>query len=443
MPKKTFVLDTNVLLHNPNALESFADNDIVLPMTVIEELDKFKKHSDELGRNARQVIRRLDELRHKGNLREGVPLDNSRLDPEQTPGLLRIYTGKGVLRGKELDLEVPDNKIIRVAYRLFQSGENVTFVSKDINVRLKADALGLNVQDFDKQKVNVDKLFTGITEMTLDGDAINQLHREGSLELPDIELYPNEVALLIDASNPKHRSMARYKNNSFIPIDQQKTEQVWNIHPRSKEQRIALELLLDPEVQVISLVGNAGSGKTLLALAAALDQVQNKKLYEKILVTRPIIPMGKDIGYLPGDKDEKMQHWMHPIFDNLDYLMHKKKKDQQSVRKAIEELIRSHTLEIEALTYIRGRSIPRQFVIIDEAQNLTPHEIKTIISRAGEGTKMVLTGDPQQIDNPYLDASSNGLTYAVERLKSHKIHGHIILAKSERSELSSVATELL
>ncbi len=441
MSKKTFVLDTNVLLHNPHAIESFADNDIVLPMTVIEELDRFKKNSDELGRNARHVIRHLDALRHKGNLREGVPM-NSICDSE-CPGMLRIFAGKGEINGADLDLEVPDNKIIRVAYHLFQKGENVIFVSKDINVRLKADALGLKVQDFDKQKVNYDHLFTGCRDITVPKDTIDKLHYDKSISIEGYKLQPNECAMLIDEINPRHTSLAQYKNDAFIPFNHSNDDQVWGIHPRSKEQRIALELLMDPDIQLVSLVGNAGSGKTLLALAAALELVLHKKLYEKILVSRPIIPMGKDLGYMPGDKDDKMQHWMHPIFDNLDYLMHKVKKDSQSVRKSIEELMRNHTIEIEALTYIRGRSIPRQFVIIDEAQNLTPHEIKTIISRAGEGTKMVLTGDPDQIDNPYLDASSNGLSYAVERLKSHPIHGHISLRKSERSELSSAAANLL
>ena len=441
MAKKTFVLDTNLLLHNPQAIEAFADNNIVLPMTVIEELDRFKKNNDELGRNARHVIRHLDTLRHNGNLREGVKLSCS-LDAKEC-GTLRIFAGRGDIQDADLDLEIPDNKIIRVAYHLHKAGENVIFVSKDINVRLKADALGLKVCDFDKQKVNFDRLFTGFTSIEVNKEVIDTLHHDKHATIPGVVLCPNEFALLTDNLNPKHTTIARYKNNEFIPLCSKYDDQVWNIHPKSKEQRLALELLMDPDVQLVSLVGNAGSGKTLLALAAALELVLTKKTYEKILVSRPIIPLGKDLGYLPGDKDDKMLHWMHPIFDNLEYLMHKTKKDTQSIRKGIDELMKNHTIEIEALTYIRGRSIPRQFVIIDEAQNLTPHEIKTIISRAGEGTKMVLTGDPNQIDNPYLDASSNGLTYAVERLKNVTIHGHILLKRSERSELSSVAAELL
>jgi PhoH-like ATPase len=441
MSKKTFVLDTNVLLHNPKAIESFADNDIVLPMTVIEELDKFKKNNDELGRNARQVIRDLDRLRCKGNLREGVKLQNKPLEEES--GSLRIFTGKGDIKDTEMDLKVPDNRIIRVAYHLKQQGENVIFVSKDINVRLKADALGLEVRDFDKQKVNYDTFFTGFREIETSAEIINKLHHDKEVNIEGAEYLPNEFAILKDNTNPKHTGLARYKENKFIKLCPKYDDQIWNIHPKSKEQRFAFELLMDPDVQLVSLVGSAGSGKTLLALATGLEQVINKKMYEKILVSRPIIPMGKDLGYLPGDKDDKMQHWMHPIFDNLDYLMQKMKKDNQSTRKKIDELMKSHTIEMEALTYIRGRSIPRQYVIIDEAQNLTPHEIKTIISRAGEGTKMILTGDPNQIDNPYLDASSNGLTYAVERLKIDKIHGHILLQKSERSDLSSIAARLL
>lgn len=441
---KTFVLDTNVLLHSAQSLESFKDNIVVLPMAVIEELDKFKKDQDELGRNARQVIRRLDALRVKGSLSKGVPLDNA--NGKTGPGILKIVTGKGHIEHNEFDMEMPDNRILRVAYHLHKDGENVILISKDINLRLKADALGIQVMDFEKQKVNFDELFTGYKELTVPAGIVDAFYQNKTITLPEEEIFPNEFILLRDEGNPKHTALAKGRMDNVLTLMAQHDEPTWNIRPRSKEQRMALDLLIDPEIQLVTLVGQAGSGKTLLALAAGLELVLQKKVYEKILVSRPIVPLGKDIGYLPGTKDEKLVHWMQPIFDNLDYLMHSMhgdKKDFQSIRKYVDDLMKNHLLELEAITYIRGRSIPRQFVIVDEAQNLTPHEIKTIVSRAGEGTKMVLTGDPYQIDNPYLDASSNGLTYTVERFKHLPIHGHITLRKSERSPLAAAAAEYL
>jgi len=436
--KKTFVLDTNVLLHSAQALNSFTDNNIVLPMAVIEELDRFKKNQDELGRNARQTIRTIDRLREKGNLREGVKLnDNS--------GLLRIVSGHGEIKNSSLNMELADNRILRVACMLKEEKENIIFISKDINLRLKADALGLKVNDFEKEKIKFDELFSGCRQLNVNDEIIDELYEKNEIISPDETLFPNEFALLSSNINPKH-SVIGYLNsegrfsrlNGFFDKNL-----VWNIKPRNKEQKMALSLLMDPEIKLVTLIGQAGSGKTLLALAAALESTIHGTLYERILVSRPIVPMGNDIGYMPGDKQEKLKHWMQPIFDNLDYLMHGGKKDTQSSSKKIDDLFNSRKIEIEALTYIRGRSIPRQFVIVDEAQNLTPHEVKTIISRAGEGTKMVLTGDPYQIDNPYLDSSSNGLTYCVERMKDKQIHGHITLHRSERSELAALAAECL
>jgi PhoH-like ATPase len=441
MPK-TYVLDTNVLLYSAQAIESFEDNLVVIPMAVIEELDKFKKHQDELGRNARQVIRRLDELRVKGKLSEGVRLDNAA--GGKPGGTLKVVTGKNEIFEGNLDMEVPDNRILRVAYQLHKSGDQVILISKDINLRLKADALGIQVEDFENQRVNFDELYTGFRELSVPGEQIDAMYQSKSAELPGLDLCPNEFVLLRDQNNPKHSALGWAKDGKNIELlPNRADDKVWNIHPRSKEQRMALSLLMDPDVQLVTLVGQAGSGKTLMALAAALESVLQLGIYEKILVSRPIVPLGNDIGYLPGDKDEKLEAWMQPIYDNLDYLMHTEKRDSQSVRRQIDDLKRNHKLELEAITYIRGRSIPRQFVIVDEAQNLTPHEVKTIISRAGEGTKMVLTGDPYQIDNPYLDACSNGLSYAVERFKRLGIHGHVTLRKSERSPLAAAAAEFL
>ena len=439
-PEKYFVLDTNVLLHNAEALSSFSDNVIVLPMTVIEELDKFKNHSDELGRNARRVIRELDTLRHKGSLATGVEMDNG--------GSVMVLLEHDVAQHPALDCRVPDNRILAVAHTLHMQKKKVVFVSKDINARLKADALGFDVQDFEKQKVNIDELFSGYRELDVPAELINTFYADHKMEVDDFELMPNEFILLRDENDPKHAALARAVDENHLARLIPDYEAAWQIRSRSKEQRMALELLMDPNVAIVTLVGQAGTGKTLLALAAALESTIIGKRYDKILVSRPIIPMGKDLGYMPGDKDEKLAHWMQPIFDNLTFLMgggsgSHDEAQEETARKKVEKMLRDQLVEMEALTYIRGRSIPSQYVIIDEAQNLTPHEVKTIISRAGEGTKMVLTGDPYQIDNPYLDSSSNGLTYTVERLKSLPVHGHITLRKSERSTLAAVAADYL
>ena len=438
--KKYFVVDTNVLLHNADSITSFADNTVVLPMSVIEELDKFKSHTDELGRNARHVIRQLDALRQKGKLGDGVPMDHG--------GTLMIYMEKGKCVDTGLDMHVADNRILAVAFTLLQKGEKVIFVSKDINARLKADALGIEVMDFEKQKVNIDELYRGQRELLVPASVINEFYQKKQVTTEGLDLMPNEFVLLRDENDEKHTALTRALGSEMLGPLYEEYETVWNIRSRSKEQRMAFELLMDPTVQLVTLVGQAGTGKTLLALAAALECVITLKRYDRILVSRPIIPLGKDLGYMPGDKDEKLAHWMQPIFDNLTFLMtdgskRKEHETDESAKQKVDKLLQAHVVELEALTYIRGRSIPRQFVIVDEAQNLTPHEVKTIISRAGEGTKMVLTGDPYQIDNPYLDTSSNGLTYAVERLKQNKIHGHITLLKSERSMLAGVAADLL
>ena len=438
--RKYFVLDTNVLLHNADSITSFDDNVVVLPMSVIEELDRFKSRNDELGRNARRVIRNLDHLRGRGRLSDGVEMENG--------GILRIYPEGDHILNPGMDLAVADNRILAVAFTLFSQGEQVVFVSKDINARLKADALGMAVMDFEKQKVNFDELFAGHRELEVPAEVIDQFFADKELTGEDLELIPNEFVLLKDVGNPKHTALARANVDNHLVKLNSRYDTAWYIRPRNKEQRMAFELLLDPTIQIVTLIGQAGTGKTLLALAAALSEVVENRHYEKILVSRPIIPLGRDLGYLPGDKDEKLMNWMQPIFDNLAYLMgsgtfRREKEDDESLRQKVDALLRDHVVEMEALTYIRGRSISGQFVIVDEAQNLTPHEIKTIVSRAGEGTKMVLTGDPYQIDNPYLDSSSNGLTYAVERLKSLSIHGHITLRKSERSRLAEVAASYL
>jgi len=435
---KTFVLDTNVLLHNHGAIDVFADNKVVLPMAVIEELDQFKTRNDELGRNARAIIRNLDALRALGSLGEGVTMENG--------GTLQILTSLNLPKNIDLDPQVMDNRILRVAWHLHREGGQVIFVSKDINARLKADALGMTAQDFEKEKVDFDDLYTGYREIQVSAKQVDEFFEKEEVTLSEHEFYPHEFILMRDETNLKHTALGRAKGRDSVGHLNPKWEHAWNIKGRSKEQRMAFEILLDPAVELVTLVGQAGTGKTLLALAAGLEMTIKHKRYEKLLVSRPVIPMGNDIGYLPGSKDEKLFHWMQPIFDNLAFLMGDKKEQNGNTASAshrLDDWIEEEIIELEALTYIRGRSISNQYVIVDEAQNLTPHEVKTIVSRSGEGTKMVLTGDPNQIDNPYLDTSSNGLSYTVEQLKSQKVHGHITLNKSERSTLAAVAAEYL
>jgi len=434
--RKSFVLDTNVLLHNAEAIHSFADNEVVIPIDVIEELDQFKKENTDLGRNARAAIRTLDALREKGRLGEGVPLN-------EEGGTLRVVLKPGSLTQAGLTEDTPDNRILSVAYEIHSRGEKVVFVSKDINARIKSDALGLTTMDFEKQKVDFDKLYSGWREVTVSGEEIDAFYAEKRLKIDLDGFLPNEFVLLKDSANNQHTALGKRGKGEgeIVPLSSAEVKP-YGISPRNLQQAIALELLLLDKVQLVTLVGRAGTGKTLLALASGLHKVIRERQYERLFVTRPIMPLGKDIGYLPGTKDEKLANWMGPIFDNLKLLL-RTKGGQGSVDRRIDELQDAGSLEMEALTYIRGRSIPGQFILVDEAQNLTPHEVKTIISRAGEDTKMVLTGDPYQIDNPYLDSSSNGLTYTAERMKGEEIFGHITLEKSERSDLASIAAERL
>jgi PhoH-like ATPase len=430
---KSFVLDTNVLLHNAASLTSFADNDVILPMRVLEELDRFKSTNDELGRNARLAIRTIDSLRDGGSLKDGVRLPAG--------GLLRVAASTPLPEALGLDPSESDNLILGVGYVLKQNGARVIFISKDINARVKADALGIVAQDFEKEKVRFDELFRGWRTLKVPQAVVDGFYAQKYWSPGDAELAPHEFVVLEDETNQKHTAVGRYlsKQNRVIGLSSDRNV-AWNVRARSLEQRMSIELLLDDDVKLVTLVGQAGTGKTLLALAAALQRVVQDRKYEKILVTRPVMPLGRDIGYLPGSMEEKLSHWMQPIFDNLKFLLSGRFRPGNETA---DDLLNTGTVELEALTYIRGRSISEQFIIVDEAQNLTPHEIKTIVSRAGEDTKMVLTGDPYQIDNPYLDSSSNGLTYAADRLKRSDITGHMTLTRSERSPLASLAAERL
>ncbi len=426
---KTFVIDTNVFIHKPDCILSFRDSNVVVPLWVLEELDKLKTFSDEKGRNARQAIRFLDEVGKHGDLNkgakvgEGITLSVSLVQSSEVP--------------IDLNKDKVDNKILLTALSLKNEGREVFFVSKDINARVKATALGLRAVDYEKQKVNILELYPGWREVETSEEMIDRL-LQGNPVPWDQKLYPNEFVL---AGNPKieTRVIARHMDGTVTGLYGE-MEPVSGIVPLNEKQRMAFELLLDPEISLVTLVGKAGTGKTLMAIAAGLYQVLEQETYKRVLVSRPVIPMGKDIGYLPGAKNEKLTAWMQPLFDNLEYILSVYKKQNL---KNVDSLLNNNLLELEALTYIRGRSLPDQFLIVDEAQNLSPHEIKTIVSRAGEGTKVILTGDPYQIDSPYLDSSSNGLTYLVEAMKGQKIFGHVTLDKSERSLLAELAAELL
>jgi PhoH-like ATPase len=436
---KNYVLDTNVLLHDPQAIFRFEDNTVIVPLTVIEEIDRFKKEQSETGRNARQISRMIDGFRKEADLVDGVPLEEG--------GIFRvaIYREDAMrLLPPELRGDKADNQILAVAKELEDVGDQpVVFVTKDINLRIKADAIGLNAEDYESDKVSIDDLYTGTAESVVTGEQIDLFYEQGFLEMEG-EFKANQGITLVDEGNPSHSAIGRFcsARQQLVPLLRFAKEGVWGIHPRNREQQFAFDLLLNDDIQLISLLGKAGTGKTLLALAAGLLKTADESVYSRLLVSRPVFPMGRDLGFLPGDVEEKLAPWMQPIFDNVELLL--TSVDEGGKRKrGHRELIDLGLLEIEPLTYIRGRSIPRQYLIVDEAQNLTPHEIKTIITRAGEGTKIVLTGDPYQIDNPYVDSSSNGLTYAVERLKGQDLAGHVTLSKGERSPLAELAANLL
>ncbi len=469
---KHFVIDTNVLLHNPNALFVFQENHVIIPFPVIEELDKMKRREDDLGRNARECIRHLDHLRERGRLIEGVKWGETSprvgaggsSAPEGKTGTIRIdvidHDRPSVIRE-----DIPDNRIIAVAHRLMQEGFRTVFVSKDLSARIKSDSLGIRTEDFENQKVDADALYTGFLTLDTHGDLIDELYDQRMLSLerladalaakgPDGTTYqrtvqPNQYVVLKDARDENHTGLGRRLADTahVVPVTGPR-KPVFGIMARNVQQTMALDLLLEDEIKMVTLLGSAGTGKTLLAIAAGMSKVFSEERYDKLLVARPIMPMGRDIGYLPGDKDEKLTAWMQPIFDNLSYLLSTRGHNLQSAEshsteQRVQKLMADGKLILEPLTYIRGRSIPHQFMIVDEAQNLTPHEVKTIVSRVGEGTKIVLTGDIGQIDNPYLDSSSNGLSYAVEKMKGLSLVGHITLQKSERSELASLAAARL
>ena len=429
-----FVLDTNVILYDPNAVLKFKNSDIYIPFSVIEEIDRFKKDMGENGRNARYFSRFIDDLRGQGKLSEGVLL-------ESTSSYVHVVSDFKTPYDPSLNGSA-DNRILGLTVYIEKtySKKKVTLITQDINMRIKADVLGLVAEDYDVQDVDFEDLYSGQKDIDISSKDLVHFYKQKSLVLDDEKLISNQYVIMKDAHDKKRSALGRYdsKKKHILPLLSE-CENAWGVHPRNTEQSFALDSLLNDKISVVTVLGKAGTGKTLLALAAALQKTLEERCYHRILVSRPIFPMGRDIGYLPGDVEEKLNPWMQPIFDNIEFLMDYDKTSTGRAR----ELIHQGIINIEPLTYIRGRSIPKQFLIVDEAQNLTPHEVKTIITRAGEGTKVVLTGDPYQIDNPYVDSSSSGLTYVIERFKGHPISAHVTLSRGERSELAELAANLL
>lgn len=440
---KIYVLDANVLLHEASAIYQFQDNLVVIPMVVIEELDTFKKEQDETGRNSRQFSRLVDKLRSVGKIATGVQI-------REGSGYLKVdmedHLDKHMVR---FDKKSNDNKILGTAlkYQAEFPEKKVVLVSKDINLRIKADLCDIPCEDYSHDKVDTDDLYTGMTVVGVDKSVIDGFYANGSVSREDWEEMPqlkaNQYILLKNGANKRGLCRFDKKEGRLVPLRLPEGG-IWGIKPKNLEQKIAFDLLLNEDIKLVSLVGKAGTGKTLLAVAAGLLKSVDEQRYKKLIVSRPIIPMGKDLGYLPGDINEKMGPWMKPIMDSVDFLLSGNKGQGNSGTTAKgKELLEQGMMEIEPLTYIRGRSIPHQYIILDESQNLTPHEIKTIITRVGEGTKIVLTGDCFQIDSPFLDATSNGLAYVVNKFSDEEIAGHITLIKGERSELAEIATNIL
>jgi PhoH-like ATPase len=442
--KKIFILDTNILLNDPKSIFAFEDNDVIIPITCIEEIDKFKRDQNGRGRNARTISRIFDRLRLRADqsLSKGVVLENG--------GLLRIELGWSAIRSYPYRSDSNlsnDERILAVALEAKTNPKElpVVLLSRDTNLRIRANAMGIDAQDYISDHTDIEALYTGLKEVFISGERIEKLYQEGELDMPEGRFFRNEYILLHNEENPVRTGLARVSTDKSKLLARGKgKQQVWGITPKNLEQRIAMDLLLDDSIPLVSLIGQAGTGKTLLALAAGLNKSVDESLYRRLLVSRPIFPMGKDLGFLPGEVQDKLRPWMQPIYDNLEMLLDTgETKKPEMFAPGAQDLVDQGMLVVEPLTYIRGRSIPNQYLIVDEGQNLTPHEIKTIISRAGHGTKVVVTGDPYQIDNPYLDSQSTGLTHLVERFKDSPLAGHITLVKGERSELAQAATELL
>lgn len=433
--RKTYILDTNILLHDPNSIFQFADNVVVIPIEVIIEIDRFKHEISSRGQNAREVSRLLDQVRESQSLASGAKLPGG--------GMLRVYCGQEhALAAKNV---YADTEILRIAREIqaAEPGGKVVIVTKDINLRIRADALGLLAEDYTTDRVGLAELYTGRIELAESPEAINRFMADGVMPLPvGTSIYPNEYVLLRSNNGTAASALARVdaKCERLVRVNESK-KPVCGIRPKNKEQYFAFDALFCEAIKLVTIMGKAGTGKTLLAMAAGLQQVLYDKLYRGLVVTRPTTPVGKSMGALPGGIEEKLAPWLKPISDTLETLL-----DAGGAiggRKHVRDLWESGTVDVQPLSYIRGRSIPKQFLIVDEAQNLTPLEVKTIITRVGHGTKVVLTGDSYQIDNPYVDSSSNGFNYLVDRFRAEPLAAHIELTKGERSPLAELGANLL
>jgi len=446
--KKNYVLDANVLLHDPYAIFKFEDNNVIVPIYAIEEIDQFKRESTERGRNARTIARVIDELRPpNGTLSRPVTIE--------TGGSLCIALPR---QRHELPVGLVttslDHAILQTAIEIRDEDPSMptVFVTMDTNLRIRADAVGVTSQTYENPRVQDLDLAQSVMDVLVPASDIKTFFDDGAIDI-DVEaltaagLYANAGLLLRNEQAQNHTGLARFdpQRKQAVALRVPR-EGVMGVRPRNKEQSIALDLLLDDSIRLVALLGKAGTGKTLLALAAGLQRTTIDASYSRLLVSRPIMPMGRDLGFLPGDVDEKLNPWMQPIFDNLDYIFSNgpgRTRDTSEASRGYAPLVDSGIIQVEPLTYIRGRSLPRQYLIVDEAQNLTPHEVKTIITRSGEGTKVVLTGDPHQIDNPYVDHASNGLSVVAQRFKDQLVASHVALSKGERSELAELAANLL
>jgi PhoH-like ATPase len=433
-PSTHYLCDTNVLLHNPSSLLDFKDNTVIIPIEVLEEIDKFKRESSERGAHARAVSRLLDGFRQLGRLSDGVPLPNG--------GRLQVVLSRQNAGRGANDSKTVDDRLIELTREIQDAAPDMPtiLVTKDINLRIKADALGLCAEDYETDHIRPGDLYPGTFELVVPPDAFATFRTAGILSLNgDGPRHPNEYCTLTSAANPKQRLLARVDatNGCLVPLHDH--EPVWGIRPHNREQRYALDALLAEHVWLVTLSGKAGTGKTLLAIAAGLHQVARARDFRRLVIARPTVPVGKELGYLPGTLDEKLDPWMQPIHDALDMLGNL--GGNGGPRTA--DLMRNGTIEVEALSYIRGRSLAGQFIVIDEAQNLTPLEAKTILTRVGPGTKIVFTGDLSQIDTPYLDFASSGLTHIISKFKDRAVAAHVELVKGERSALAEMAADVL
>ncbi len=451
MSKKAFILDTNVLLFDPLAFGRLGANDIIIPIVVIEEIDRFKREMSENGRHARQFTRLIDDMRKDGELSKGVKLPNG--------AVLSVELGGGDMPlPSELGMDKADNKILGLALQLKKESPRraIHLLTKDANLRIKSDALGIIAEDYEPSNVEPDQLYNGSSTLKVDPSIVDEFYANKRVPFSerlfehDKEaakmFYPNQYLILKDYANPTHTAMGRYSKEleAIVPLVKP-PEGLWGVFPKNAEQAFAVDALLNDEIKLVSLLGKAGTGKTLFAIAAGLVKTVDEGVYQRLLVSRPVFPLGKDIGFLPGTVEEKLNPWMQPIYDNIDFLFGNSaaNRTRRAAGKGAQELMNQGMLQIEPLTYIRGRTSPQQYLIVDESQNLSPHEIKTIITRAGDDTKIVLTGDSFQIDNPYVDSANNGLVYLVDRFKSESISAHVTFSKGERSKLSELASNLL